>query len=513
VARHRPWLVAAAAGDSHETEARVLRHAHARRSSVALLGSLLCLAIPASFAADVAVPSIVGPITGPGSPSLESTAFGLDPFGYVEEEFFATGTATGYVTAGGLSSDGKWSVSPGDTAAYTTRILVRRPAPRGRFNGTVVVEWLNVSGGFDAAPDWTSTHTMLLRDGFAWVGVSAQYVGVSGGPPLDRNLSLKEVNPARYGPLFHPGDTYSYDMFSQAGLAIRQLADLLFGSLRPRRVIAIGESQSAFRLVTYINAIHPLAHVYDGFLVHSRGGGAAPLSESPQPAIDAPPVVLIRDDIDVPVLTFQTETDVVAIGFFAARQLDGPNIRTWEVAGTAHADTYMMFVGPTDQGTSALDTTHLPPVRSIFEGTVTCDLPINSGPQHYVLSAALQRLARRVRSGRGPASAPPLSVQPGSPPIIERDPLGNALGGIRTPQVDVPIAALSGTGQTVGGACSRFGTTLAFDAATLASLYPDHRSYVRAVNHATKRAVRRGFLLATDARAIRRAAASSSIGR
>jgi len=476
-----------------------------------VLASLLSLSLPAPVAAEVAVPSITGPISGPGSPSLDSTTFSLAPFGYAEEEFFAAGMATDYVSDGDLPADGKWSVSAADAAGYTTRLLVRRPTARKRFNGTVVVEWLNVSGGFDAAPDWTSTHTMLLRDGFVWIGISAQYIGVSGGPPLDRHLALKEVNPARYGPLFHPGDNYSYDMFSQAGLAVRRLAPLLLGDLRPKRVIAIGESQSASRLVTYIDAIHPLAHVYDGFLVHSRGGGAAPLS-APQPAFDGPPLALIRDDIDVPVLTFQTETDVVAIGFFEARQPNGRDIRTWEVAGTAHVDTYMTDVGPTDQGRSARDTTHLPPVQSIFGGTVVCDLPINSGPQHYVLSAALRQLARWVRSGRSPASAPPLSVRPGLPPIIERDPFGNAVGGIRTPQVDVPIAALSGIGQPFGSPCSRFGTTIALDPATVASLYPDHRSYVAAVKRAARRAVGRGVLLAVDAKAIRRAAISSSIG-
>jgi len=486
---------------------------HTLRSSVVVLSSLLCSFIPALVAADVTVPSIIGPISGPGSPSLASTTFSLAPSGYIEEEFFATGTATGYVNNGNLSADGKWSVSPGEPAGYTTRIFVRRPIARERFNGTLVIEWLNVSSGFDAAHDWTLAHTMLLRDGFAWVGVSAQYVGVSGGPPLNRNLFLKAVNPARYGPLHHPGDTYSYDMFSQVGLAVRRRADLLFGDLRPERVIGIGESQSAARLVTYINAIHPLAHTYDGFFVHSRGGGAEPLSQSPQPAINTPRVVMIRDDVDVPALTFETETDLVDVGFYAARQPDGANIRIWEVAGTAHADTYMMFVGPTDQGTSALDTTHLPPVRSIFDGTVTCELPINSGPQHYVVNAALQRLARWVQSGRGPAPAPPLSLQPGFLPFLDRDALGNTFGGIRTPQVDAPIAALSGVGQPVGSACSRFGTTIAFDAATLASLYPNHRSYVRAVSRATKRAVRRGFLLAIDARSVRRAAASSDIGR
>jgi hypothetical protein len=480
-----------------------------RRCAAAVLGSLLSVW---SVSGDAAAPSIAGPITGPGSPSLDSTTFGLAPFGYVEEEFFASGTATAYVSDVPLSVDGKWSASTRDTAAYTTRLLVRRPTARARFNGTVVVEWLNVSGGFDAAPDWTSTHTMLLRDGFAWIGVSAQYIGVSGGPPLDRHLALKEVNPARYGALVHPGDDRSYDIFSQAGLAARELAPVLLGGLRPKRVIAIGESQSAARLVMYLDAIHPLAHVYDGFLVHSRGAGAAPLSE-PQPVFDGPPLALIRDDVDVPVLVFQTETDVVAIGSFSARQPDGPNIRTWEVAGTAHVDTYMTVVGPADEGPAAADTTHLPAVQSILGGTVTCDLPINSGPQHYVLSAALRRLERWVRTGRAPASAPLLSVRPGNPPTVERDHLGNAVGGIRTPQVDVPIAALSGVGQSDGSACGRFGSTIAFDAATVASLYPDHRSYVAAIDRAARRGVRRGVLLGVDARAIRRAAISSGIGR
>src|SRR5881296_1100037 len=152
---------------------------HAFRSSAAVLASLLSLSLPAPVAAEVAVPSITGPISGPGSPSLDSTTFSLAPFGYTEEEFFAAGMATGYVSDGDLSADGKWSVSAADAAGYTTRLLVRRPTARKRFNGTVVVEWLNVSGGFDAAPDWTSTHTMLLRDGFVWIGVSAQYIGVS----------------------------------------------------------------------------------------------------------------------------------------------------------------------------------------------------------------------------------------------------------------------------------------------------------------------------------------------
>ena len=31
------------------------------------------------------------------------------------------------------------------------------------------------------------------------------------------NLDLKHADPERYGTLVHPGDSYSYDMYRQAG--------------------------------------------------------------------------------------------------------------------------------------------------------------------------------------------------------------------------------------------------------------------------------------------------------
>src|SRR5262249_28829388 len=88
-------------------------------------------------------------------------------------------------------------------------------------------------------------------------------------------------------------------------------------------------------------------------------------------------------------------------------------------------------VGRTDRGPAAADTTYLPPVYSILGGTIACDLPINAGPQHYVLNAALRQLARWVRTGRRPASTPPLSGRAGSPPILERDPRRNPAAGSR----------------------------------------------------------------------------------
>ena len=479
-----------------------------------MLACLALLAAPGGAA--VPTPTIIGPISSPGSAFIAPpSSLDLAPSGYVEQEFFVEGTARAHTAAGELGPDGNWTAAAdGATAAYRTRLLVRRPVSPKKFNGTVVVEWLNVSSGFDAAPDWAFVQTLLRRDGYAWVGVSAQFVGVAGtGGPLGFSLSLKSINPARYGSLVHPGDSFSYDMYSQVAQAIRNTA--LLGGLVPRRLIAIGESQSASRMTTYVNAIHPTTHVFDGFLIHSRGGGASSLSQSPQPSITAPSPTFVRGDVDVPVLIFQTETDLIDLGYFAARQADAGNIRLWEVAGTAHEDAYGLSpAGLNDSGKAALDTTYLPPQTSVF-GVINCGAPINQGPQHYVLSAALRRLNRWVRKGKvsGEPIAPRLEVSPGPPPEIVRDAFGNALGGIRTPQVDVPIATLSGSGQPPGDTfCRLFGTTVPFDPATLASLYPTHDGYVKAITRSARQAVREGFIIRIDSSAIKAAAKDSDIG-
>ncbi len=481
-----------------------------------VLAIALATALVRAGAARAAVPSphVEGPITGPGAAFVAATTFDLAQVGYEQAEYFVSGTATAYVSTGPLGTDGRWSVAPGETAAYRTRLIVYRPADPRRFRGTVVVEWLNVSGGVDSAPDWIQGHVELVRQGAAWVGVSAQIVGVEGGTPLAGvvSLPLKAVNPARYGSLHHPGDSFSYDIFSQAGQAVRTPSGANpLGDLAPKRVIAVGESQSAFRLVNYINAVHPVARVFDGFLVHSRGGLAFPLSEPPQPAIFAPANALIRTDVDVPVLVFQTESDVTFLGSFAARQDDSRHVRLWEVAGTAHFDTYGLGFGMTDVGTSPEAAAVQFGVTEAAFGFIRCETPINSGPQHWVLNAAMNALIRWVRRGKAPRRAPRLDVDPGPPVRIEVDEHGNARGGIRTPWVDAPIATF--TGEQEGSLlCRLFGSTTPFDAAKLAALYPTRRAFRAAHARALRRAVRKGWILRPDAKLIRRWAASANIG-
>src|SRR5262249_157598 len=332
---------------------------------------------------------------------------------------------------------------------------------------------------------------------------------------LGISLPLKTVNPARYGSLHHPGDGFSYDMFSQAAQAVRTPSGPNpVGDLKPKRVIAVGESQSAFRLVNYVNAIHPIAHVYDGFFIHSRGGlgvPGTPPALAPPATAAIPATEAIRGDVDVPVLTFETETDLTVLQYLSARQEeDSKNFRLWEVAGTAHYDAYGLGVGNTDLGNDP-NVAALVVTTNAVGGIIHCDMPINSGPQHLVANAGLAALIKWVRTGKAPKSAPRLDASVGPPAVINTDANGNALGGIRTPQVDVPIATFTGeqSGSTI---CLIFGTTTPVEAAKLASLYPTHKAFVAKYNKGLKRAVNKGWIRRADAKLIKKWAGGSDIG-
>jgi hypothetical protein len=68
------------------------------------------------------------------------------------DDFFLEGLATKYGLASGseLGWDGRWQVEPVGQAPFKTRLVVLRPTRPSHFNGTVLLVWNNVSGGFDA---------------------------------------------------------------------------------------------------------------------------------------------------------------------------------------------------------------------------------------------------------------------------------------------------------------------------------------------------------------------------
>jgi hypothetical protein len=407
----------------------------------------------------------------------------LSTYGYEEQEYFASGTATAF-TAKSEPSDGKWSVTPTTRASYRTRIIVRRPKDAAKFNGTVVVEWMNVSAG-ESAPDWDYLNPELMREGYAWVGVSAQALGVDGGSAILGSVKgapsggLVNEEPARYGTLHHPGDQYALDMYAQIGNALRVRKNVALGGLHPTHYVAVGESQSAFYLTTFADAIQPVTRTFDGIFIHSRGGSGAALNGSSITSSNPGPKNLrIRTDLSVPVFMFETQTDLIQLGYAPAQQPNTKRIRSWEVAGTSHADAYEVGAALSILG---------------------CSSPVNTGPQHPVVQAAFAAFNKWVDHGTPPPSPPRFTLSSTDPPTLALDSHGNVIGGVRTPAVDVPVSTLSGAPAPGANAiCSLFGQTIAFSPATLTSLYQTKSNYLAEYTASLNKAIKAGYILAAD---------------
>ncbi|HYD10064.1 MAG TPA: alpha/beta hydrolase domain-containing protein, partial [Acidimicrobiales bacterium] len=338
-----------------------------------------------------------GPITG----GTRGGAFGrpmvdLAERGYRLDELVMSGTAVRYRHAGGgaPSEDGSWTAEAveGSDQPYRTRVIVYRPADPAAFNGTAIVCWNNVTAGYDLfggdAPE-------ILEGGYAFVGVTVQKVGIDGLPPTPMGLAAWDAE--RYGSLFHPGDDHSFDIFTQAAAGARQL-----DGLDVRNVVAMGGSQSASRLATYVNAIQPLTNAFDGFLLTIYFGNASALEVGDTvvdinrvPTQSAAAVLRgtnrLRDDLGVPVFVVNSELE--AISCLPVRQPDTDTFRYWEVAATSHVSVQSMAV-------------RTPRFLRDF-GT---ELPVTEGINRVsmlpIYDAALHHLRAWVADGTPPPSQP-----------------------------------------------------------------------------------------------------------
>jgi hypothetical protein len=429
--------------------------------------------------------------------------------GYTEEEYFFTGQARSFRACGEFGRrDGKWLVETVSAQPYRTRLLVQRPRDPQRFNGTVLVEWINVSPGRDLllVPD------DALHEGFAYVGVSAQYVGIHGfdsEQPADRE-GLKQWDPERYGSLSHPGDAFCYDIFSQAGRLLRQPANgpHPLAGLDVRKLVATGGSQSAQRLRTYVNALQGQHHAYDAFVLFLDFGNCNDFSDAIfEPHNRTPEYrarvfrypVRVRDDLDVPVMVVNSEKEAIRYrdgdrAFLL--QPDTERFRHWEVAGAPHSADL-----PARRLPHVL-TTQRDGLRGPRNRWPAESLSLRPGSHVSVWPctvAAFHHVHNWINGGPLPPRQPRLMFTEGSSPRLLRDALGIGRGGVRLPETEVPIEVNTGLNDEPGLAEHR-GLSVPFSDEQLKQLYPTREDYVRKVTTAAQAAVRAGVIRSYRAR-------------
>ncbi len=484
--------------------------------------ALILALAPASWAAptDPIVVEAPDAALGPAFPTgFRAIANLSQP--YVEEEFLVSGAATLYTYN---DPPVPTEVVPVQTGVpYKTRLIVRRPADPAAFNGTVVIEWWNSTAGFDTSPSWEASAEYFGRKGIIYVGVTNSDNAIRflrGGCRLFG--LLPPICGTRYRTLSLPENGLAYEMMSQLAHALRSgNGSPLAAQYEVARVFHAGQSQQGGSVITYATAFHFPDNA--GYFMQAAFS-ARPINFGPACGSAGAPVYpgctpqltgadrLVRTDLRVPVIRAQTETDMgsVASGFgvlaLGARQNDAEFFRYYEMAGTAH-NVVHKNIDVAGTGLT-LDDFCLDPINSLADGPVYGS---------YLYNAMWENMERQLTQGVPMPRAEKLIESNGD---LARDAHGNVRGGLRLPELDVPIAsyapsntldpALPAFLQPIGGlVCRLSGAVTDFDNITLNALYPTRGLFTRPYARRVNALLVRRFLMPEDAETLREAAGAS----
>lgn len=419
--------------------------------------------------------------------------------GYVESEHLLGGTA------GDWRSGEPGAPSRGGAAVpYRTRLLVRRPIDPRRESGIVHVEPLHPH--MDAGLSWEALGEHMIRRGDAWVGVTIH--------PHIAGQMRELLDPQRYGALLVPGRGTEWDILSDALDAIRHGA---VEGLRSTRIVLSGRSATGsfcrvFARERFATARGGLADAVAIF-ISSGGAGEAGyprLSPGDRTIDDDDPRRTVRD-CGIPVFEILSETESETHRDQLREDSDSPGdvYRLFQIAGSAHIEDW--------PGAGSTNATALA-AAGLDTGTFGVVEPRSDARSDLISRALMDQLVGVLDGGvavRAPRFVYDQSAEePGR--MLRRDADGNALGGIRSPWVEAPLAGYRPHGTALPApdgatgpdwtpladralAAGLVGTMRAFTDAEVTGRYGDESDYRQRFVQATARLVAAGLLLAEDA--------------
>jgi hypothetical protein len=542
-------------------------------TTLRLLGTLVLLC-SLSANATVPIPTTQMLPYDPGTaPENRDVAFlawheDLSADGYIEEEALMSGTANVYEYIDNAAQSPAVQPSAEPAGAYTTRMLIRRPKNAADFNGVIYLEILNATARYDGAPMWNLTYPSIMDDGAAWVGVTysdttAAFMRDTWGtanPPAPASAQPRDNS--RYATLNITTRAHTWDILNQAAALLKANID----SRNPLQgfgvdtIITTGYSQSAGYVNTFANSFYPsyselapctdalklldqCTPIVDGYIVAAGSSSSRQLDgarshpmgdrrncenslnrEMPcienqtEPAPEGP------SEYDLPkIIRFTTESDIKSA---RVRQTmaDQPLLRTYEVAGTSHADFWGsitgQYIAEYQFGIPATGT-----INSL------CELPFNPIRTGIPLSAIQHRLARWIQDDKLPPPSQYLVWEGDFDDLDEffnpkvnwiRDDGdndatdgdngrgdGNVIGGVRPPRINVPLGRYYGSNFLEGpfSTAKIFCTGIiggfdAYDTAELRSRYRSQRIFYLQTRWNVWLSYMEGFLLPVDAKTI-----------
>lgn len=372
----------------------------------------------------------------------------ISKYDFLEEEFFIHGYANVYDG----DDDNLQVVEKG--LKYCNRILVRRP--KKNFSGRVYIDIMNATNGYDIEDLWRRAYDFILENNHAYIGITSKPINVQ---------SLKYFNPKRYRDLNWsngkvvnmpavanefaniPGteEGLVWDIISQVGGICRENSELILGNLKPTDLYLSGQSQSGVYLNTYVNHFDRYLYdknskpLFDGYLSLVSAGYHRCLKQNEKIMMGI--ADSFETDIKVPFITLNTEGDY---GIFAAfgggvirsknENTDANKRRYYEVAAAPHTNA----ASPVLPINEEIVKTKCPP--RVLDKDYTYRL--NDFPLEYYITALMDKLHIWATEGIAPEIIEPMKLDEQN--NILRDEYFNALGGIRSPFVEVPKARYFG---------------------------------------------------------------------
>jgi Alpha/beta hydrolase domain len=510
-------LVSAAAASAQVRPA----HRHSRHVRVA---QATTIGTPITGTVTTPLPSASGPLpTTPSSYPFNATEHNFTPrnlaaVGYRESEYLVKGAANVY------SWPSLDTITPTASGPYETRMIVRRPSNPRKFSGNVVVEMLNPTSLFDVDIVWAADQNYFVSQGDIWVGITVKPSSITDLKAFDptRYAGLSMANPvpaAQTCTKPNGGGTpatengLAWDMVSQVGALLESNAsDNPLRGLPVKDEYLTGYSQTGGYEVTYVNAIAPHfvqasgAPIFGGYLIGTGYGFVEPINQcTPAPTAGSDQSI-VHPPGNAPVIDVQTLSDSYALGGSSGIRPDGTgpgnNYRLYQVPGASHvwAEQVRYAPGSAEEVKAGFPANYWFPY---------CAQDVNNFPLQYPMDGAFANLIRWVRTG---VPAPDIAlITTNSSGEIETDANGNALGGLRTPYVDVPTETYYGTTPGTGTCESLWGHDEPFANYYLKTLYPTHSDYVSKVSQDVSKLVGQDYLTATDGRQIVAQAARSRV--
>lgn len=431
----------------------------------------------------------------------------LEKYGFVEEEYFIENTANVYDLV-----DGKVVVYKKDLA-YRTRIIVRRP--KKDFSNRCYVDIMNASNGYDIEDLWRRYYQNVLENKHTYVGITTKPINVQSLKNFDFDrykslnwsngevVNMPSVNNPDIDQIEGCEEGLVWDIIRDVGLICKENLDGFLGH-KPEYIYLSGQSQSGIYINTYINYMHNfykennIKNLYDGYFSLASGGLTRALRQIPNDKM-----MSVRpnkeDKIDVPVITVNTECDYNLFlvmddtGLAKSSNSDDPNNlrRYYEISSAAHTDA----ASPLVPENSEIEKTKNP--RRKLDGEY--DFTLNNIPVEYHVNALFDRMHEWASEKKTPPIVEDLKRDKNG---FKRDEFGHALGGIRSPFIEVPVAyykASVGVGETNG-------QMEYFSKEKLKEIYETKENYLDKFKSCVENQIKIGLLTKKDGnRAINRA--------